>query len=412
MTTQGRHVCTECIDDPGIRDFIESAETEGECSFCDGQSTPVALLDEIAEHMRNCLYVEYDDANDWLISDEGVDYIQWWDAWDLLTDEIMLELPKDSDSRLLREIVDCLPDHSWCTADPHDVPDQEKVRYDWAWFAEIVMHRRRFFFESYGREPHEDNLSPGEFLERVFEYTESYDLFQPLPAGTRLFRARIQEPGTKLMSAQELGPPPKEYATQSNRMSPPGIPMFYGCDLPETALRETATNKEGRFAIGCFTTRRPAVILDLTKVPPVPSLFQLFPNSRRFRPRQALGFLNHVADEISRPIERDDRVHFNYIPTQVVTEFVRSKLARGDTPIDGIKFQSAVHPQNSSYVIFAGQENLLPAPEGSRPWDTDRWLEIISVSESDVTQEDIERWKKEIPVRYQGDFRQLLYGDE
>ena len=405
MTTRAPHVCTECINDPGIQVQIESEETEGECSFCDGQGVPVALLDGIAEHMRACLYVEYDDANDWLISDEGDYNIQWWDTSDLLMDEVMLELPNDPDSRLLQGIVDRLPDHSWCTANPYDVPGQEKVRYDWAWFSEVVMHRRRFFFESYGKEPHDDDLSPGEFLERVFQYTERYHLFQPLPAGIRLFRARFQEPGTKLTSAEELGPPPKKYATQSNRMSPPGIPMFYGCDLPETALRETA-NKEGRFAIGCFTTRRPAIILDLTKVPPTPSLFQFFPNSRHFRTRQVLGFLNHVADEISRPIQRDDKVHFNYIPTQVVTEFVQSKLARGVTPIHGIKFQSAVHPQNPSYVIFAGQENLLPAPGGSRPWDTDRWVELISVRESDVIQEDIERWKKEIPVRYQTDYQQ------
>ena len=411
MTTLDPHVCTECIDDSGIRDFMESKATEGECSFCDSQSTPVALLDDITEHMRTSLFIEYDDANDWLISDEGDYNLQWWDAWDLLTEEVTLELPNDSDGRLLREIVDRLPDHSWCTADPYDVSGQEKVRYDWAWFSEVVMHRRRFFFESYGREPHDDNLSPGELLETIFKYAEHYELIETLPSGTPLFRARFQASGAKYISAQELGPPPKERATQSNRMSPPGIPMFYACDIPETALRETA-NKEGRFTVGLFATRRPALILDLSRVPNTPTLFQSHSGSLEFRPREVLGFLNHVADEISRPIERDDRVHFNYIPTQVVTEFVQSKLARGDTPIDGIKFHSAVHQKKPSYVIFAGQENLLPAPEGFRSSDTDRWLELISVSENDVTQADIEKWKKEIPERYQRDYRQQLYGDE
>ena len=273
------------------------------------------------------------------------------------------------------------------------------------------MHRRRFFFEDYSREPHDNNLSPGEFLERVFAYTESYELFQHLQEGTRLFRARFEEPGTKLTSAQQLGPAPKNRATQANRMSPAGIPMFYGCDEPETALRETAKGR-GQFAVGCFRTRRTAVILDLTKVPETPSIFQAFPVTLKFRPREALGFLNHVAEEVSKPIQRDERAHIDYIPTQVVTEFVRNKLTRGGSPIDGIKYRSAVHNGRACYVIFADQANLSPAPEG--PWvsDVDRWLELARVYERRVTEEDIERWKKEIPERYRRDYHRLLYEND
>ena len=187
--------------------------------------------------------------------------------------------------------------------------------------------------------------------------------------------------------------------------------MFYACDIPETALRETAY-EEGRFAVGLFVTRRPALILDLTKVPPTPSLFQTYSDNLEFRPREVLGFLNHVAEEISRPIERDEKVHFNYTPTQVVTEFVRGKLVRDGFQIDGIKFSSAVHSEHASYVIFGSQENLLPEPDGARPWHTDRWLKLTSVCEYDVSQEEIKQWEKEIPERYQRDYRQMLYGEE
>ena len=411
MTSQGPTVCTECICDAGIRHFIEHAEIKGDCSFCNGRRTPVALLDDVTEHMRTCLQFEYDDANDWLIYDEGDYHIQWWDTWDLLTDEIELELPNDSDSRLLREMVDRLPGHSWCTANPYDLPDQEKVKYDWAWFSEVVMHRRRFFFVNYGRQPDSEELSPGEFLDKIFEYAESYELFQSLPSGTRLFRARFQESDAKLTSAQELGPPPRTSATQTNRMSPPGIPMFYGCDYPETAIRETA-NKKGRFAVGRFVIRRPAMILDLTKIPATPSLFEGIPDNLEFRPRQALRFLNHVAGEISKPIQRDDRVHVNYIPTQVVTEFVRYKLFQGGTQIAGIKYPSAVHQNHASYVLFADQTNLFPAPKDARWTGDDLWLELVSTCERDVTEEDIERWKEEIPKRFGRDYWQQLYYDE
>ena len=410
MSKIGPFVCTGCIDEQGIQAFIEYNEVDCDCSFCDSQGLPVAQLDEVAAHMRSCIEEEYDDTNEWAVYDHESGYrVEVWDTWDLLTDELQIDLPNDCRLELLREILGRMPEYIWCQRDPYDVTDQEKARYDWAWFSEVVMHRRRFFFENYA-DSDDDTLSPGDLLEKIFKYADLYELFEFLPAETQLFRARFQQPGEHHTSAEDLGPPPRELATRSNRMSPPGIPMFYACTASETALRETAY-KEGAFAVGLFTTRRPALILDLTKAPPIPSLFQPYSESIEFRPREVLGFLNHVADEISRPIDRDDKAHFQYTPTQVVTEFVRSRLMRSDSSIDGIKFNSAVHQNHASYVIFGSQENVLPEPVGSLPWQTDRWLELTSVCEFIVTKEDIEKWKIDIPKRYQDDYHHMLYGN-
>ena len=411
MSRSGPFVCTGCIDEPGIQDFIENNSDDQECSYCKNKDVPVAALDDVTDHMESCIKEEYDDTNEWAVYDSESGYrVGAWDNWDLLTDELQMDFPNDHDTELLQDIISRLPEYVWCQRDPFDVTDQEKARYDWAWFSEVVMHRRRFFFETYG-DPDDENLSPGDLLEKIFDSAESYELFEILPSETQLFRARFQKQGEKHTSAQDLGPPPKELATKSNRMSPPGIPMFYACDIPETALRETAY-EGGAFAVGIFVTCRPALILDLTKVPPTPSLFQTFSDNLEFRPREILGFLNHVANEISRPIDRDDRVHFNYTPTQVVTEFVRGKLIRDDASIDGIKFNSAVHPKHASYVIFGSQENLLPQPDGSRSRDTARWLKLTSICEYNVTQDDIRQWEEEIPERYQREYRQMLYGEE
>ena len=411
MSRSGPFVCTGCIDEPGIQDFIENNSVDQECSYCKHKDVPVAALDDVTDHMESCIKEEYDNTNEWAVYDSESGYwVGAWDNWDLLTDELQMDFPNDHDTELLKDIISRLPEFVWCQRDPFNVTDQEKARYDWAWFSEVVMHRRHFFFETYG-DPDDENLSPGDLLEKIFDSAESYELFEILPSETQLFRARFQRQGEKHTSAQDLGPPPKELATKSNRMSPPGIPMFYACVIPETALRETAY-EGGAFAVGIFVTCRPALILDLTKVPPTPSLFQTFSDNLEFRPREVLGFLNHVANEISRPIDRDDRVHFNYTPTQVVTEFVRGKLIRDDTSIDGIKFNSAVHPKHASYVIFGSQENLLPEPDGSRPRDTDRWLKLTSICEYNVTQDDIRQWEKEIPERYQREYRRMLYGEE
>ena len=92
-----------------------------------------------------------------------------------------------------------------------------------------------------------------------------------------------------------------------------------------------------------------------------------------------LRFLNHIAAEISRPIGRDDKVHINYVPTQVVTEFVRSRLTSGGQRIDGIKYGSAIHDGHASYVIFATQDNLVTAEEDRWGTASNQWLELTGV---------------------------------
>ena len=86
-------------------------------------------------------------------------------------------------------------------------------------------------------------------------------------------------------------------------------------------------------------------------------------------------FLDHVSREISRPIERGDKVHIEYVPTQVVTEFVRDQLTWKRSRVDGIKYVSSVHPDHASYVLFAGQGNVCSTPESE--FSKDVWLKLV-----------------------------------
>ena len=77
------------------------------------------------------------------------------------------------------------------------------------------------------RDPDDPEVySPGQVLQTIFEYAEQMDLFKEIPPGTQLFRARYEGRMPHLETPAELGPPPSKKATQSNRMSPAGIPMF------------------------------------------------------------------------------------------------------------------------------------------------------------------------------------------
>src|SRR5206468_10715826 len=100
-----------------------------------------------------------------------------------------------------------------------------------------------------------------------------FGLVRALPAGREIFRGRQEATATD-QTCRALGSPPAERASQS-RMSPAGIPMFYGAFSPRVAHAETYSAKKGRFlTIGRFVTARPLLVLDISQAPPLPSLFQ------------------------------------------------------------------------------------------------------------------------------------------
>ena len=393
MTETAQFVCAGCIGDPGIAAFIADNAEVNYCSFCSAQSgEPISTrLDDVGEYFNLCLKEEYGDAVDELPWDnEEWGYVGGsWDTYELLTDVIELDLPNDRNGKLLHALVARVDDITWCAKNGLGLTDHEHVIYSWRHFCNVVTRERRFFFADYGPDPSEpDVYDPGQVLDSIFEFASELGLFDILPQGTRLYRARWEGIEVTLRTAQELGPPPQHKAVQANRMSPPGIVMFYACDEIETALLEVA-QQPGRFAVGQWETLRPAIVLDLTDIPAIPGIFEYEPSDSLYPNRGALMFIRHIADQISRPIDRDDRIHVEYVPTQVVTEFLRAQERWEGRRIDGVKYASSLHPNHASYVLFANQAHVLTDPPDDqserRRWSEEKpWLKLVGVSHHQV----------------------------
>jgi hypothetical protein len=76
-----------------------------------------------------------------------------------------------------------------------------------------------------------------------------------------------------VMAAARLGTNLSASTTSSTRMSPAGIPLFYGADDVETALAEVShSDPREFFTVGKFVTTQPMTVIDLTRVD-VPSRF-------------------------------------------------------------------------------------------------------------------------------------------
>ena len=381
MSTWDEYVCGKCFSDQGLIRFVEQKAVALRCSFCSTVSDVAiaAPIEKVSEHFLACLQREYDFAVNQLgwVGSEGGYMGPHWDGFDLATEELELEFPKGNEWPLLRALFGEYFDHDWCPENAYGLDDLERPRYSWEYFRRVVMHERRYFFLDDPGDPDDfDLLSPAEILQTIFEYSQEMGLFKELPSGSRLLRSRWEGNDEHYETAEQMGPPPLGKANQANRMSPAGIPMFYGAGDEDTALIETAS-EPGNFAIGEFETLRRAVLLDLTDVPDVPSLFEPVPDGADVPPRRALRFLHHVAGGVSRRIERGAGYDIEYVPTQVVTEFVQMRVKWGESRIDGIRYASSVNPGHVSYVLYAKQSNVLGTSVGSLV--EDRWLKLVDV---------------------------------
>ena len=281
---------------------------------------------------------------------------------------------------------------------------ESELAFSWEAFCELIKHGRRYFF--LGEPPERDLFSPLKLLEQLGICCERFDLVTTLPVHHMVYRARHQKQGERHETVGGLGPPPRDKATVANRMSPPGIVMFYASDDEETAVREVAkdpVSHSGRYAIGRFRTLREVWILDLTAIPEIPSIFEPILDSLEYDPRPPLVFLNYFADELSKPTAGYSSAHIEYRPSQVVTEYFRTAFVHHGAPLAGIRYKSARHQNGSSVVLFASQDNLEGVDDvgpGFPVWERDPWIELVGREERQVSVQDLKRWEHETPQSF------------
>jgi HEPN superfamily RES-like protein/RES domain-containing protein len=362
-----KFVCMECFTDPSLKSVVEDAVESKVCTFCGRQSDEeiAAPLESIAEHVLDCLHQHYDEAANCLPfeSAEGGYQGETFDADGVLYDAGLEDCIADGREALLAAISAAVDDGTtWCERDPFELRQHQSWSFSWRHFCDFIKHERRFFFlgdtPDYAKHRDGDGLvGPASILQTIVKQCLDLGLVKSLPGGTRVYRARRQTKGRAFRSALDLGPPPADCAVKSNRMSAPGIAMAYLADDDATALLETGGY--GRYAVAEFELSREVTIVDLTCVPPAPSIFAQ--ESRR----DALIFLRDFANDVSKPIAGDDRIHVEYVPTQVITEYFRVAPELRKRGVQGLRYASAQREGGICIALFGGRE-LLVLAEGER----------------------------------------------
>lgn len=143
-----------------------------------------------------------------------------------------------------------------------------------------------------------------------------------------------------------------DFVTHHSRYLFLTTPMFYAARERETALRETASGGHGLasyLTLATFETGSGFNVLDLAELPDIPSVFD--PDRRHLI--EPLRFLHLFVDEVRKPIRRDEQEHLEYVPTQIVAEYLRHLYEQqtGER-VDGIAYKSVIAANGSNVVLF------------------------------------------------------------
>jgi hypothetical protein len=145
--------------------------------------------------------------------------------------------------------------------------------------------------------------------------------------------------------------PEPQQSKYSNRFSPAGISMFYGSADENTCMIEIG--KTSNCSIGKWELLQDILIFDLTykfNFDKGQYFYQKFPSifdKNRRKYYHDYKFILDFASDISQKIIKNRSENIDYVPTQIVTEYLR--LNKNN--LKGISFFS-VHNNKKNYCLF------------------------------------------------------------
>lgn len=348
---------TICLDHI-VDDFLlaaAGAPTATSCTFCDRAEnyTFAADLQVIMPVFMDAFWSYYGRLDSAAVFDgEYVGVTDTPDAvWDVASGAFADEVSDNVLDAIIGSIVDTEVSR-W-----FNYMGTDDLEFGWTAFSEIAKHVSRFVVPS-----DRDSRSPMArvigFLDELTVYVDgALGLIRPVPPGTSIYRGRLvaDAHGDLPATAELLGPAPKEHAS-SNRMSPAGVPMFYGSEDGETAVAEIAFHGIQPWAvIGEFVSQEELQVLDLTEIP---ELISPFDAARRGEARMR-DFLTEFVAEMTRPVVPDGRQHIEHAPSFLPPQrFVRQPVSSSTQALRGSPSENWA-PRGSVHKLISNRVPML-----------------------------------------------------
>lgn len=363
-----KYVCASHFNDKYLQQYVRENSITEKCDYCERKTQVIDLrvfIEYVAGKITGYygnpgdefLYLSssfYDDDEEEIPGVKRVgsyispSYAEYFES----TVELLYNLGLTTNSNQLDEdIENCFILDEWIQHHPYMMTERQELSFMWRMFGRMVKYEQRFTFikkpEFSGEKLSEDN-GLMDILTELGTKISEHNLCKEIEKGIELYRCRFIDAGENLKTFDEITSAPNKKAKQS-RMSPAGISMFYGTFDRYTSILESSPqgkiSKDDNYVVGRFKTKKKLMILDLTNLPQF-SFWMPFD-------WQGIGFLYSFREEITKPIERDDRIHIEYVPSQVFTEYLRDiyRDIKG-SKIDGVKYRSSLHGATSNNIVL------------------------------------------------------------
>lgn len=333
-----KKVCIRCIKNPGVRKKIEQSQHKGVCSYC-GVAEWVELLPDVIRYIEKCILYDYDRQAP--LSPPGSYNVK----------DIFETKDFKATTQVRTDIVKALARNTYSLkSEVNTAQSPEKTQaliQQWSQFEQLIKTENRFFCENHkvSFNTRGGEYRPAKILSKIVEAIREHTfLHLELDEENTLYRARSHfQAGS--YDAQNLGHPPIGKAS-ATRMTPApvGIPAFYASLDPHLAVKEIKTTAT-KFIVGRWKLTRPIRVVNLSGVigNEAPDFFDYDKKNER----NIILFLKKFSSEVSKPVEKDGREHIDYVPTQALSEFIKTYL----DDIYGIAYVSDMRSQKADVTI-------------------------------------------------------------
>ncbi|WP_336702926.1 HEPN-associated N-terminal domain-containing protein [Chryseobacterium indologenes] len=341
-----KNVCSLHFKDKAIKTKISRCGFKESCDYC-GEIRQVLELEDLAKFLMETVMYYFRDPGDFASynSREGGYLIDHSPSSEILENDFELEI---DDSDLHEDILEWLDDGcAWSDANSLYGEGQFARPDSWSHFCYLLKHEVRYLFHLYKDNDNYYSYQSVEILKEIGRMINKYKLIGTINPKEKIYRCRQHTKDVTISCAKEICAPKVQYTMNPNRFSPAGISMFYCAFDKETTHLETIDTswKRSKYTTAEFEINEDINIVDLTKIPSLPSVFD---QSKR-KKYSDLFFLNSFVSDLTKPIARDGKVHIDYVPTQVVTEYFRHMFNK---KIHGIAYPSSRNKGGKAMVLF------------------------------------------------------------
>jgi len=363
-------VCANHFDDPAIKRHIISNSIEGpwKCDYC-RKKHKVLDLSSIVSFINNRVSRYFGDINDqdlylassFELDDDEPTGLGFYNACGYAMpkgrhtytfDELIFETNLDiNNAELSDDISNCFRDKTYCLIEPFISTESEELSFLWKDFCNTIKHSRRYTFlktlEFSGKKSSENGLD--DILTEIGKAVVNGHLIKSIKSDSQIYRCRVHNRDEKVDHFEHLASPPDERAKQ-NRMSPAGISMFYGAFDEKTAIIEANSGMRDIpdliSTTAIFKTKKKLKVIDFTELQNKISYYEDYNY-------YIMEFLKSFVKGIAPKIIHDDRIHIEYIPTQIVTEYFRYVFRTNrNHKIDGLIYKSSENNGGKCCVLF------------------------------------------------------------